>query len=293
MVQQGKLMLALKVIAITALVISASIVLASAFLSNYFEPFTLNPSSTANATSDSYIPAANYTLTVASGNCAVNIIPTGDSNLSATLNVSSSFFLKAFARIDVSAINDTYDMQLETPQYWGVEAVANIYIPSAVPSRSVSVSLQNGAIVAEVPNVVKEISLETINGQISVRGQSVANVFTQDTNGNTFISVQSFGTITGSAVNGNVQLTVGNASSTGSISLSTTNGNVNYFANPASNLSISASTVNGAVSVSVINYDATVSTSRQLVGIVNGGGTSVVLATVNGNIQIGSSLPLM
>lgn len=286
-------MLAVKAIAIALLVVSASVVVASAFLSNYFDDFTLNPSSNASAITDTYSPPANYSLTITSGNCGVNILSSPDNTLSATLNVTSSFFLKASARIDASSLNGSYDFQLVTPQYWGINAIANVYIPTGISSSSITVSLQNGAINAEVPNVVHEISLQTSNGQISLRGQSVNAVNTETTNGNTFISVFAFATITSSTVNGNVQLTVGSASSSGSIALSTINGNVNYYADPSSNLTLSANTVNGAVSVSVLAYDATISNTRQLVGTVNGGGTSVVLATVNGNIKIGSSLPVI
>ncbi len=59
MSQQGKLMLTLKVIAITLLVVSASIVLMSAVLSNYFEPFTLSQSSSASASTSVYDPSQN------------------------------------------------------------------------------------------------------------------------------------------------------------------------------------------------------------------------------------------
>ena len=291
--QQGKLMLTLKAIFVVMLVASASIVLASAFFSSYFEPFTWNPSSSASDISSTYNPLPNYTLTVTSGNCAVNVIPTTDNGLRATLNVNTSFFLKAFAKIDVTAVNNTYEIQLETPQYWGANAVANVYIPSTITSNALTISLQNGAITSDVPNVVKVLSVETTNGQINVMGQNVLNINTQDTNGNTYISVNSFAAITSSAVNGNVQLTAAGATTNGSISLSTTNGNVNYYANPGSNLSISATTVNGAVSISGITCDSSVSNIRQLVGTVNGGGTSVVLATVNGNVKIGSSLAVM
>ena len=237
--QPERLMLTLKVIALALLVVSAGVVLASAVYSSFFEPFTLSPSSTASANSDTYNPQANYTLTITAGNCAINILPSPDNTLRADLNVTSSFFVKAFATIDVSAANGTYEIKLGTPQYWGINAIANIYIPSEILSRTVSVSGLNGAITADVPGSVNDISLETTNGQITVRGDSVGNITTQETNGNTYISVLSFRAITSSDVNGNVQLTVSNASSSGSISLTTTNGNVNYYANPASNLSIS------------------------------------------------------
>lgn len=291
--QPDSLMLTLKVITIALLVTSVSVILASAVYSNSFEPFTLSPSSTASASSDTYNPPSNYTLSVTAGNCAIDILSSSDNTIRADLNVTSSFFVKAFARIDVSAVNSTYGITLDTPQYWGINAVANIYIPSGILSHSLSVNVQNGGITADIPRLVDETTLETTNGQIAVRGSSVSDVTTQNTNGNTYISVSSFGTISSSAVNGNVQLTVSNASASGSASLATTNGNVNYLANPASNLSISANTVNGVVSISGLTYDATLSNIRQLVATVNGGGTSVVLSTVNGNVKIGSSLPVM
>ncbi len=293
MSQQGKLMLTLKVIAITLLVVSASIVLMSAVLSNYFEPFTLSPSSSASASTSVYDPSQNYTLTVTAGNCAINIIDSGNNTLHATLKVSSSFFVKAFARINVSVVDLNYEFQISTPQYWGITAIADIYVPADTISKSISVSASNGALNADVPNVVREISLETTNGQINVRGDAVQDVSTHNTNGNTYISVFSFNAISSTAVNGNIRATVNNETSTGSISLSTTNGNVNYYSNPASNLTISASTVNGGVTVSGITVVSSVSNTRQLIGTVNGGGTSVVLSTVNGNVQIGSSLPVM
>ncbi len=293
MSQQGKLMLTLKVIAITLLVVSASIVLMSAVLSAYFEPFTLNPSSSASATTSVYNPSVNYTLTVTGDNSAVNVLISGNNTLYADLEVSSSFFVKAYARINVTSTDQSYEFQLETPQYWGIKAVANVYIPSKIVSNSISVSLQNGAINADVPNAVNSISHETTNGQINARGTNLHYLSTQSTNGNTYISVSNFDSITSSAVNGNVQATVDNKTSTGSLSLSTTNGNVNFYANPASNLTISASTVNGAVSISTLTVDYSVSSTRQLIGTLNGGGTSVVLATVNGNVRIGSSLPIM
>lgn len=296
MSNHGSLTLTLKVIAVALLVVSASMVVASAVLSNYFEQFTLNPSSSANASTGNYDPAENYTLTVTASNCAVNIIPSHDNLLSATLNVTSSFFLKASASIDVTSTNSSYEFQLITPQYWGVfwglKATANVYVPDHIAARSLTVDTQNGAINAEVPNAVHGVSLETTNGQVSLRGQELRNIDTQTTNGNTYISVLSFSTITSSAVNGQVQAIISNATSGGSISLSTTNGGITYLANPNSNLSISASTVNGLVSISGMTYDAAVSSIRQFVGTVNGGGTSVVLSTVNGGVSIGSSLPV-
>lgn len=297
MAQQGRELLTLKVVAIALLVVSAGVVLGIAAYSNVFASLTLNPSSSATASTESFNPPANYTLVVSANNCAVNILPSPDDTLHATLNVTSNFFLKASANIAVTSDNSSFEFILETPQflnqYWGIDAVASVYIPSDIAARSVSASVLNGEVNAEVPNSVNEISLETTNGQISVKGQNLANVLTKNTNGNTFVSVLSFSSVTSSGVNGNIQLMVGNSSSSGSISLSTTNGNVNYLANPASNLSISASTVNGGVTISSLAYEDTVFNSRQFVGTVNGGGTTVVLATVNGNINIGSSLPVL
>jgi hypothetical protein len=61
--------------------------------------------------------------------------------------------------IDVTAVSNTYEIQLKTAQYWGASAVANVYILSTITSNALTISLQNGAITSDVPNAVKVISV--------------------------------------------------------------------------------------------------------------------------------------
>lgn len=287
--QERRLATVVKVVALALIVTSVSVVAYSTVSSNYLSGFSLVPYSTASYNTTSYNPNNGYSLYVTADNCRIEVLPSADNSLKGTLEVSNSFFYKAFANIQVTERSGVFTFEIITPNWAGTDATAYIYVPSGISAGVMSVVAQNGAISFDSPGNVSSIVLETTNGEVNLAGAQLNDATVQTTNGNLYISMSSFHDVIANTVNGNVATHVTAPVRNGSLSLTATNGNVEFYANPASNLTITASTVNGAVSVSNLTYTASQFTLRQFVGTVNSGGTTINLTTINGNVRITGS----
>lgn len=286
MAGQDRLLFTIKVAAVALLVVSASVVAVVALSSGYLSNFSLNPYSSATYNTTSYSPQQNYSLFVTADSCSVDLMPSQDNTLHATLEVSQSFFYRAFANIEVTERTGSFTFDMITPQWFGTSAHAYVYVPSSLWAHTLSVIVTNGELNVDSPNLVSNLVMQTTNGQVNLQGDQMNNVTMETTNGNGYIDVGSFSTIISSITNGGMDAHLKQPVSSGSMSMNTINGNVNLYVNPSSNLTITASTVNGAVSISGLVYTASLVTSKQFVGTVNGGGASITLSTVNGGVGI-------
>lgn len=287
--QARRLAITVKVVALALIVTSVSVVAYSALSSNYLSGFSLSPYSTASHNTTSYNPGSGYSLYVTADNCRIDVLPASDNTLRATLEVSNSFFYKAFADIQVTERAGVFTFDINTPNWVGTVASAYIYVPSGVPAGVISVITQNGEISFDSPSSVANIVLGTTNGEINLAGDHLIDTTVQTTNGNLYLSMDSFHDVIANTVNGNIETHLTAPVSNGSLSLTATNGNVEFNTDPMSNLTITASTVNGQVSVSNLTYAASQFTSKQLIGTVNSGGATINLTTINGNIKITGS----
>lgn len=283
---QRRILNLVKVIALSLIVVSVSIIAYAAVYSEQFSRFSPTPYSTASYNTTTYYPGNNYSLYLTADNCEIHVLPSPDNSLRATLEVSNSFFQKAFANIEVTERTGVFTFDIITPQWFGTSAVAYVYIPVATKSGTVSAVTQNGGISVDAPANTGNVVLETTNGNIELSGGVLSDVTVQTTNGNLYITMSGFRDVVANSVNGNVEAHISSNVSTGSLSLTTTNGNLALFVNSASNLSISASTVNGQVSLQNLTYTASQFTLKQFVGTVNGGGATINLTTVNGSIRL-------
>ncbi len=274
-------------ITIAMLVISAGFVAYAITTKNSFGGFTFQQYSEASNNTDLFFPAAGYSINITAKDCTITVLQSQDESLSATLDVSNSFFRTAFAIINVSRDANDFSLDFITPDWFGTNAAANIYIPASLNATRILATTSNGGINLDASNItISIISMATTNGNLGMGIGHSETASLHTTNGNIALSADSFGSISASTVNGNAEAHFASQISSGSLTVSTTNGNVNFNAVSTSNLTLSASTVNGAVDISGFTYSATQLTDRQFVGVINSGGATINLSTVNGNVRI-------
>lgn len=274
-------------ITIAMLVISASFIAYALLTKNSFSGFTFQLYSEASNSTDQSFPTSGYSLNITAKDCSITVLQSQDESISATLDVSNSFFRTAFAIINVSRNANDFSFDFITPDWFGTDASANIYIPASLNASTISAATSNGGISLEASNItIPFISMATTNGNLEMDIGHSETASLHTTNGNIELSAGSFGSISASTVNGNVGTHFADQISSGSVTISTTNGNVNFNAASTSNLTLSASTVNGAVDISGFTYTATQLTDKQFVGVINSGGATINLSTVNGNVRI-------
>lgn len=284
--QERRLMTIVKVVTISLIVTSVSVITYAALDSGYLSGFSFSPYSTASHNTTSYTPKAGYSLYVTADNCKISVLPSSDNSLRATLEVSNSLFRQAFADIQVTERSSVFTFDIITPNWVGTTANAYIYVPSGTSAHMVSVVTLNGVLNFDAPDSINNIVLQTTNGGLTLAGNSMGNVTMLTTNGEIYLSAGSFHDVVANTVNGNIETHLTKPVSNGSLSLTATNGNINFYTNPDSNLTITASTVNGQVSITNLTYTASQFTSKQFVGTVNSGGATINLTTVNGNVRI-------
>lgn len=123
----------------------------------------------------------------------------------------------------------------------------------------------------------------TVNGSVSATGLR-ADARASTVNGS--VEVETSGEAEAQTVNGNVKVHMGRINGTGSMRFSTVNGRVDVSIPEGVGLDVSASTTNGDIST---DFPLTVRGRfgpRQLSGTIGGGGRSLSLQTVNGNIAL-------
>ncbi len=123
----------------------------------------------------------------------------------------------------------------------------------------------------------------TVNGSVSATGLR-ADAWASTVNGS--VEVETTGEAEAQTVNGDVRVTMGRIDGTGSMRFSTVNGRVEVSIPDGIGLNVSASTTNGDIST---DFPLTVHGRfgpRQLSGTIGGGGRSLSLQTVNGDIEL-------
>ena len=140
------------------------------------------------------------------------------------------------------------------------EAHYEIELPKAMAVQS---SLLNGS-----------TSIEEIHGAVTV----------SSTNGSVDLT-DIRGEVNGSLVNGQINAHV-ILPDRGRCVLSTVNGNAQLVIPSTTEASFKAQTVNGSVNVSGFLLDNLSSSNTSVTGVLNGGGGSVVVSTVNGNVTV-------
>ncbi len=287
MKESGRVLTIVAAVTVAMLIISAGFVAYAVFSRNSFGGFTFNQYSEASNSTAQYFPTDGYSLNITADNCRITVLQSQDESLSATLDVSNSFFRTAFAVINVTRNSNDFSLSFITPDWFGTDASANVYIPASLNATAFSAITSNGEISLEASSITAaHISMETTNGNLDMEVGHTNTASLHTTNGNIAISAATFGSISASTVNGNAETHFASHISSGSLTITTTNGNVNFYADSSSNLTLSATTVNGAVEISGFTYSATQMTAKQFVGVVNTGGATINLSTVNGNIRI-------
>lgn len=138
------------------------------------------------------------------------------------------------------------------------------------------------AFTVKVPAGVK-FEGRTVNGGVTATDLR-ADASVSTVNGS--VSVQTAGFAEGETVNGDVDVVMGRIDSDKSLSFSTVNGSVDVTIPANAALDVRANTTNGDITT---DFPLTVSGRfgpRQLKGTIGGGGRSMSLTTVNGNIKI-------
>ena len=134
----------------------------------------------------------------------------------------------------------------------------------------------------KVPAGVK-FDARTVNGSVSATGLR-ADAWASTVNGS--VEVETTGEAEAETVNGDVRVNMGRMDGTGSMRFSTVNGRVDVSIPDGVGLNVSASTTNGDIST---DFPLTVRGRfgpRQLSGTIGGGGRSLSLQTVNGDIEL-------
>ncbi len=275
-----------KVVALVMIVVSVSVVAYTSVGSISLSGYSWNPYSSASYNTTEFSPHENYSLYVTADNCKIEVIPSSTNYLRANLEVTNTFFQKAFANVEVTERSNSFTFEIITPKGFGTDATAYVYVPLLMPVDIISITTENGNINVDSPEFTANMVMETTNGNVNLAGGHLGNVTMQITNGNIYVTSASFTRVIANTLNGNAEAHFAGHISTGTLSFTATNGNLNFYVNSTSNLTISSSTVNGAVSVSGLTYTANQFTIRQFIGTVNSGGANINLATVNGNVGL-------
>ena len=124
---------------------------------------------------------------------------------------------------------------------------------------------------------------QTVNGAVAAGGL-VADAEVTSVNGDVTLTTR--GTGSAQTVNGDVRLTLGASSWSGSLEAKTVNGSVTVEMPTPANLDLRANTLNGAISS---EFPMTVQgkmSPRSLRGTIGNGGPELELSTVNGPIEL-------
>ena len=124
---------------------------------------------------------------------------------------------------------------------------------------------------------------QTVNGAVAAGGL-VADAEVTSVNGDVTLTTR--GTGSAQTVNGDVRLTLGASSWSGSLEAKTVNGSVTVEMPTPANLDLRANTLNGAISS---EFPMTVQgkmSPRSLRGTIGSGGPELELSTVNGPIEL-------
>ncbi|MCL5268774.1 MAG: DUF4097 family beta strand repeat-containing protein [Bacteroidetes bacterium] len=221
-----------------------------------------------------YIPVTNYDeISVSNINGSITIIGVdGLDQVEVTGEkiVSDEFFDQAKSHItdisvDIVSSGSLLGVRTTQPNTSGNRTYQVDYEIRVPSGWAVSVTDVNGTI--EVDNIINSVSATLTNGTFSaydIVGDLNANL----TNGN---------------IDADVTLLAGNR-----CELTTTNGNIALWVPPSTSAAVSASVVNGSVTISGLSIAVSSSSRTYLQGTMGKGEASISLSTVNGNIQLNS-----
>lgn len=174
-----------------------------------------------------------------------------ESNINGVIN-----FRAVFPSGSLFQLSDSYEAQI------------TVFIPLSTRFGLLKIDTVNGGIDARIANATT-VQLNTINGGIAINCVSCINV-------------------AASTNNGPVSATFSSLESSGQYTLTSVNGNVAMIVPLTAGFNVHADTTNGTVEVSGVSLQPTgiIQLSNDRTGKVGGGGASVRLHTVNGQVTM-------
>jgi len=219
--------------------------------------------------------------------------------LSKTGNVSIT---NVNGRVDVEGVDgSTVEVNAERIAYGATDQLADqlltrIAIADKATPDSVSLETQKieGILIGaryEVKYHVKvpktaSVRAVTVNG--GVEGRSLGGRLVARTTNGGIVGTALSGGIEARVVNGGIQIRIASVGKD-DIIMATVNGGIRLGLPEAAKATVSAGWVNGGMKMSGLKFEVRDESRRHFEGLLNGGGTSITLNTVNGGIAIASS----
>ncbi len=156
------------------------------------------------------------------------------------------------------------DMNINAPTYVTIDSVttSNGEVKISGIKGNITAHSSNGAII--IKNVNGYVDASSSNGRVEIK----------DTTG--IVNVHSS--------NGDIYTEVFNFKE--NITISTSNGKISVYINPALNANIDMTTSNGRVSTSGLSLDLTITEERHKEGKLGNGGNNIIITTSNGDINL-------
>jgi Putative adhesin len=129
------------------------------------------------------------------------------------------------------------------------------------------------------------VHASTVNGGVEARSVG-GKLIVRTTNGG-IVATGITGGVEARVVNGGVRVQLAEVGK-GEVVMSTVNGGVRLVLPDTAKATVSASWVNGGMRKSGLNFDVRDDSRRHFEGLLNGGGTTITLNTVNGGIALAS-----
>jgi len=240
--------------------------------------FTLIYYSTAQVSSKtfSYSPEGSYnSLSISDVDGPVTIMPWSQPSILINGTLTAKGLGSSLSTIVLtnSTNNGVLSFQAKFPTSSGIlfsqtfTAAINVYVPSTIRFSSMEVTNVNGGVQITSINSTSVTTI-TVNGSISVDCLYCVNATAISTNGN---------------VTGTFAMLVNN----GSYNLTATNDNINFTAPNSSSFQLSATVLNGSIYCYMKGCpNSTTASEKTLSTKFNGGGASVNLDSVNGQITL-------
>jgi hypothetical protein len=126
----------------------------------------------------------------------------------------------------------------------------------------------------------------TVNGGVEARAVG-GRLIARTTNGG-IVGTALAGGVEARVVNGGIRIRMASVGKD-DIIMTTVNGGVRLAVPETAKATVSAGWVNGGIKMSGLKFEVRDESRRHFEGLLNGGGTSITLNTVNGGVTIGSS----
>lgn len=278
----------LKIIIIT--VISIAVVFSVIFIafSYYYSHVPFSPVNHSFVETSEYNASDNYTLILSSQQGTIVMVPNNQGIIKVTVESWAYFFTSPASNITAEVSNNTYSFTVTSPQAVFRSSTISVYAPTNLIAKSFNLSTLNGAIDFNFQSTVDSLSLETINGAVTINSEVVGNLSAATQNGAIETSIIQARNISLNSQNGAITVKVTDPITSGTQNIMTVNGAITVQINPLSKLSVSAFVTNGAVTTSGLNFITSVIGSDRLIGTLNGGGGMMSVVTVNGSISLTS-----